>query len=261
LGGGRGGENLVGMAGRLTDIERDSRVKGLLEFVYSFRYPTREQIYRFSRVKWGIKKDEFLLNFCVRKGYLSADKITEIKPRLYQLTTLGKSYLGRLDSRFVQRGKRMFRLDNYYHDSLVLDVYLKLLGVFKEGTWLSDWRIRAMIRREHGLKASHRAPDGIFTQGEQNLAVEVERAEKSQDRISAVVGKYKREFEKGYICGVVLVTETKLKMYRLKKKLDKVALKWDEKRVIYAPWENLEKNKGEHLGKEISLGEFFKAFR
>jgi len=249
------------MPGRLSKEKLFARTKELLEFIYNFRYPVREQIYRFGRIKWGVAQPRVFLEQCAKQGYLAAEKAGGIAPRLYQLTTAGKSYLGQLGSGFVQRGKRVLRYDCFAHDTMVLEIYLKLLETFKEGTWLSDWRVRAMIRREHGLKASRRAPDGIFTQGEQNLAVEFERTKKGKDRIGVLVGKYKREFEKGYICGLLVITENKLFMERLKKQISKGLIKWPEEKVIYGVWGTLEKGKAEHLGKEIGLGEIFKALK
>lgn len=154
----------------------------LFNFVGKFGFATAEQIATFTGAKLTSLK--IRLSHMVNDGYLVNHRIFYNRPSVYTITK--KSNL--TDLSIVQE----INLRDYYHDLLVLDVFLKLRDKF------TDFTTEKMIRAERGIGVgkSGRIPDLVgYTHDGKCVSVEVDRTDKSHERLQKIIDDYRMNFD------------------------------------------------------------------
>ena len=154
----------------------------LFNFVAKFGFATVDQMHGY--LGGSLHSLKTRLSHLVGDGYLVNYRIFFGKPSVYTITK--KSNL--TDLSIVQQ----INLRDYYHDLLVVDVFLKIKGSF------SDYTTEKMIRAERGVGVGKkgRIPDlvGYLSDG-RAVAVEVDRTDKSHERLQRIIDDYRMSFD------------------------------------------------------------------
>jgi hypothetical protein len=190
----------------------------LFDFVARFGFANVGQLY--SYLGGSLNSLKTRLSHLVNDGYLVNHRIFFGKPSVYTITVKG--------NRTGLASVKEISVGGYEHDLLVIDVFLKLRERFVSYT------TEKMIRAERGVGVgkSGRIPDlvGQAVDGKV-IALEVDRTDKSLDRVQKIVNTYAMEFkyqEVWFICANQLIYNNlekvnlsdKIKLFHLKDVLD-----------------------------------------
>jgi len=147
--------------GRLTLIEQKRRLNLLLEFVFLFRYATREQMLKFSEKIIKLSNPRWLVDYASKKLYLNSYRNPSLKPRIYYLSGKGKALLYEQEAiaKWYRFDKRQFSQKTFNHQNAVIKAFLLLikhLDIIDIGNYQSEWLIR------HGKDKRKKLPDAIL---------------------------------------------------------------------------------------------------
>lgn len=186
----------------------------LFDFIAKFGFATVEQLHLY--LGGSINSLKTRLSHLVNDGYLLNHRIFFHRPSVYTVTAKGnQTELGLV---------KVINLRDYEHDLLVIDVFLKLRDRFVG--YDSEKMIRAA--RGIGVGKSGRIPDLIgYTSEGDAIAIEVDRTDKSLDRLKSIVVSYATAHqysEVWFICGNQLIFnnmekvgyDNKIKLFHLK---------------------------------------------
>jgi hypothetical protein len=154
----------------------------MFNFLAKFGFGTIDQISTFIGAKASSLK--IRLSYMIRGGYMVNHRIFYDKPSVYTITK--KANL--TDLSIVTE----INLRDYYHDILVIDIFLKIRNNFV------DFTTERMIRMERGVGVgkSGRIPDLIgHTEDGRAIAIEVDRTDKSHERIQRIIDDYRMNFD------------------------------------------------------------------
>lgn len=149
----------------------------LFNFISKFGFATVEQIN--SHLGGSINSLKTRLSHLVNDGYLLNHRIFYGKPSVYTVTQKACS-----ENLSVVK---QISVGKYEHDLLVIDVFLKLQNLFVE------YSTERMIRSERGVGIGKkgRIPDlKGTTHNNKSIAIEVDRTDKSLDRLRAIIASY-----------------------------------------------------------------------
>jgi hypothetical protein len=190
----------------------------LFDFIAKFGFASVDQLH--SYLGGSINSLKTRLSHLVNDGYLVNHRIFFSQPSVYTVTAkANRTELGLTKN---------INLRDYEHDMLVIDVFLKLRGRF--ASYASEKMIRAS--RGVGVGKSGRIPDLVgYLDDEKSIAIEVDRTDKSLDRLRAIVVSYAANHEYDevwFICGNQLIFnnmekvgfDDKIKLFHLKDILD-----------------------------------------
>lgn len=204
----------------------------LFDFISKFGFATVEQIN--SYLGGSLNSLKTRLSHLVNDGYLINHRIFYEKPSVYTVTQ-------KACSEHLSIVKQI-SVGKYEHDLLVIDVFLKLKNRF------TQYYTERMIRSERGIGIGKkgRIPDlkGI-THDSKSIAIEVDRTDKSLERLRSVIASYGLNSEVDevwFICSSKLIfnniekvnSSSKIKVFHLKDVLD-------NKELHYASPKNLQK--------------------
>ena len=167
----------------------------LFDFVAKFGFASVDQLH--SYLGGSINSLKTRLSHLVNDGYLANHRIFFGKPSVYSITRKGNT-TGLAIVKDISLG-------NYEHDMLVIDVFLKLRDRF------ASYATEKMIRTERGVGVGKagRIPDMVgYTADEKAIAIEVDRTDKSLDRVRKIVSTYVIESkysEVWFICANQLI--------------------------------------------------------
>ncbi len=154
----------------------------LFNFIAKFGFATVGQLHIY--LGGSINSLKTRLSHLVNDGYLVNHRIFFDKPSVYTITK--KSNL--TDLGLVTE----INLRDYYHDILVIDVFLKIRDKF------IDYTTEKMIRAERGIGVgkSGRIPDliGHLSDGKA-VAIEIDRTDKSHERLQRIIDDYRMNFD------------------------------------------------------------------
>jgi hypothetical protein len=190
----------------------------LFDFISKFGFATVEQIN--SYLGGSLNSLKTRLSHLVNDGYLINHRIFYGKPSVYTVTQ-------KACSENLSMVKQI-SVGKYEHDLLVIDVFLKLKNKFTE------YYTERMIRSERGIGIGKkgRIPDlKGFTQENKVIAIEVDRTDKSLERLRAIIASYGLNSEIDevwFICSSRLIfnniekvnSSYKVKIFHLKDVLD-----------------------------------------
>ncbi len=186
----------------------------LFDFIAQFGFASVEQLHCY--LGGSVNSLKTRLSHLVNDGYLVNHRIFFGKPSVYTITNKAN----RTSLSLVKE----ISVRDYEHDMLVIDVFLKLQDRFASHT------TEKMIRAERGVGVgkSGRIPDliGHTTDG-RAVAIEVDRTDKSLDRLRNIVVTYAGEAkydEVWFICATQLIFNnlekvnftSKIKLFHLK---------------------------------------------
>jgi hypothetical protein len=151
----------------------------LFEFISKFGFANTEQIHKYIGGSLGSVKAR--LSLLSANGYLKTHRI--FYDRLASYTVTRKANVTGLG--LVTE----INLGGYLHDEMVLDVFLKLRDRF------IDYTTERMIRAERGISKTGRIPDLIGELQDGVVALEIDRTDKSLDRLQGIINTYKVDYE------------------------------------------------------------------
>lgn len=172
-------------------MEKDKKVRKvriqekdveLFNFVAKFGFATVGQLHTY--LGGSIHSLKTRLSHLVNDGYLVNHRIFFDKPSVYTITK--KSNL--TDLSIVSE----INLRDYYHDVLVIDVFLKIREKF------AGYTTEKMIRAERGVGVGKkgRIPDLVgYLEDGRAVAVEVDRTDKSHERLKRIIDDYRMNFD------------------------------------------------------------------
>lgn len=186
----------------------------LFDFIARFGFASVEQLHCY--LGGSVNSLKTRLSHLVNDGYLVNHRIFFGKPSVYTIT----SKANRTELSLVKE----VSLRDYEHDMLVIDVFLKLHDRFASHT------TEKMLRAERGVGVgkSGRIPDLIgHTADGKMVAIEVDRTDKSLDRVRTIVVTYAGDSkydEVWFICATQLIFNNlekvnfadKIKLFHLK---------------------------------------------
>ena len=167
----------------------------LFDFVAKFGFASVDQLH--SYLGWSINSLKTRLSHLVNDGYLANHRIFFGKPSVYSITRKGNT----TGLAIVKE----ISLSTYDHDMMVIDVFLKLRDRF------ASYATEKMIRAERGVGVGKfgRIPDMVgYTAERKDIAIEVDRTDKSLDRVRKIVSTYVLESkynEVWFICANQLI--------------------------------------------------------
>jgi hypothetical protein len=190
----------------------------IFDFVAKFGFANVGQLHTYLGGSLNSLKTR--LSHLVNDGYLVNHRIFFGKPSVYTITAKG--------NRTGLASVKEISVGGYEHDLLVIDVFLKLQSRFV------DYATEKMLRAERGVGVgkSGRIPDLVgFTTDGKAIALEVDRTDKSLDRVQKIVNTYAMEFkyqEVWFICANQLIYNNlekvnfsdKIKLFHLKDVID-----------------------------------------
>lgn len=152
----------------------------MFEFIGKFGFATTGQIHEYLGGSLNSLKTR--LSHLVNDGYLVNHRIFFSKPSVYTITK--KANL--TDLSIVKD----INLRDYYHDLLVIDIFLKTRTNF------INYTTEKMIRAERGgVGKKGRIPDLVGYMEDKAIAVEVDRTDKSIERLRKIVDDYLMNFD------------------------------------------------------------------
>lgn len=179
--------------GRITEVEKNRRLKLLLNFVFIFRYATRGQLETFAKTTLKIPYPQWTIERHVDEGYLNGYYEYQVSKKIYHLTKKGKDFISQ-DEPFIADyhfEKTHAGINTFHHQKAVVDAYFWLSRYLEMTEWVSEWVLRADKR---GRK---KIPDGIMMiSGGLRIALEVETRYKRPLVLRGVIYRYRYDIEK-----------------------------------------------------------------
>lgn len=204
----------------------------LFDFIAKFGFATVNQLH--SYLGGSLNSLKTRLSHLVNDGYLVNHRIFFSQPSVYTVTVKSnRTELGLVKN---------INLKNYEHDILVIDVFLALRDRFTH--YASEKMVRA--KRGVGVGKSGRLPDLVgYTSNGKSIAIEVDRTDKSLDRLKGIVVSYATQFEYDevwFICCNQLIFnnlekvgfDDKIKLYHLKDVLEGKELAYTKSYIVEA---------------------------
>lgn len=154
----------------------------MFNFIAKFGFATIDQISTYLNANPNSLKVR--LSHMVKDGYLVNHRIFYDKPSVYTITK--KANL--TDLAIVQG----INLRDYYHDILVIDVFLKIRDKFV------DYTTEKMIKAERGVGVGKkgRIPDLVgYLDSNKTVAIEIDRTDKSHERLKRIIEDYKTNLD------------------------------------------------------------------
>jgi len=124
----------------------------------------------------------------VEAGYLERKKLLYGVPYLYMLSHKGRMILG------VNKRAETIRIERITHDVHVLDSVIYL--IHKMGIALQDITSEKEMHAKDGFGHRRHYPDFLISTAEGQIAVEIETALKSKERIEKNIGSNYLEYER-----------------------------------------------------------------
>jgi hypothetical protein len=182
--------------GRITRIERERRLKLLLEFVFTFRFATKKQLLYFTQNVIKLSYSRWLVENAQNQGYLKVCHIPNFKLNIYSLTEEAKALIYEQES----------LIDHYYFDTrytsintlfkhdIQVETYFLLYKYFDINiqNFLCDWALKA------GRKYYYeKEPDAlaIIPHGPK-LAIEIENSYPEIAYCKRLIDLYRYNIEK-----------------------------------------------------------------
>lgn len=191
--------------GGFTKEESLRRIGLFLEPVFIFRYCTSGQLMDIGKDVLGFLSVRWMIDYCVKKGYLGVYSDIDFGLKILYLTPAGQALIKQRSQigsgwpvekrdKIIARGrfdKRYANMINFRHHNLLVGSYLGLVKQFGVKTYISDW----MLRTEE-FKAKI-IPDGIAECEGLKIAVEAETLPRKLDRWKATLARYYEYLIKG----------------------------------------------------------------
>ena len=190
--------------GRLTKEEQIRRIKALLIFIYTFRYATRKQLEIFINVVMNLSSTQWLIDYTLREGFMSAYYEPLFKTKIYHLAYKGRETIG--DQALVEHyyfEKTHAGLNTFIHHNNMIEAFMLLKSHLNIKEWVCEWDLR------RGKRPGEKIPDGLITLANGlNIALEVETRYKTLGILKTFIKKYRYDIEKisKYNCLMVIAS-------------------------------------------------------
>lgn len=190
--------------GRITLVERNRRLKLLLEFVFIFRYATRKQLLKFVQNVMKLSYSRWLIEDSLRQGYLRAYYAPQAKAKIYYLTERAKNLVYEHESLI-----EYYRFDKRYtgkNSLLIHDIHVESYFAFNKdfGLNIQDFLCGWLLR--NGRKRKERQPDAMaILPGGLKLAIEAQTSPKKLAYFKRLISFYRYHVEKDFLYHAVLV--------------------------------------------------------
>lgn len=199
--------------GGFTKEESLRRIGLFLEPVFIFRYCTRVQLMDIGKEVLGFLSVRWMIDYCVKKGYLRVHSDVDFGVKSLYLTPVGQALIKQRSQigadwpvekrdKLILRGrfdKRYANMINFRHHNLLVGGYLSLAKQFEIKTCISDWMLRANKFRVKIIPDSLVEFDGL------KIAVEAEALPRRLERWKTTIKKYHEYIGAGNVQGVLII--------------------------------------------------------
>lgn len=241
--------------GRITRLERERRLKLLLEFIFIFRYATRAQLLRFAEDIIKLSNARRLIEYSLKQELIKSYQESLFRTKIYYLTKAGKNLIYEQESliEHYRFDKRYFGVNTYPVHNILIEAYFSLSKSFDidPRNFLCEWILRiGRKKREKLSDALVVLPSGI------KLAIEVETTFKKLTYFKKLIFYYRYDIEK--ICryhAVLLVADNKFCLEAVKKKLFYLTSEFCSKAFILADPETLQLSRCFYQGEARGIKE------
>ena len=225
--------------GRITQIEQTRRLKLLFEFIFIFRYASREQLLNFTQNVIKLSYPRWLIEYSLKQGYLKTYYIQSFRTKIYYLTEKAKALIYEQEALI-----KHYRFDTRYtgsntllnHNIQVETYFLlnKYLGISTQH-FLCGWLLKA------SSKKYERQPDALATLSSGlQLAIEVEVSLSKLAYYKKLISLYQYDIEKVHKYHAVLfITPDKYRCECIKNKLFYLNPELCKKAVIFSDLDTL----------------------
>ncbi len=200
-----------GFRGGFKKEESLRRIRLFLEPVLMFKYCTREQLMGIGKEILGFLSVRWMVDYCVKTGYLAVYKDTDFGVDIFYLTPKAKVLLKQKEEEVWPREKweelvarysfdrRYANMINFRHHNLLVGGYLGLAKQVAIKTYTSDWMLRG------GKFKIKLIPDAIVECEGLKIAVEAETLSRKLERWKATIKKYQDYVAAGNVQGVLII--------------------------------------------------------
>ncbi len=207
--------------GRITTNERERRIKLLLQFVFLFRYATKQQLFMFACLIIDISDPRRLIDYSIKNGFLSIYREPGLKVGIYHLAVNGKNliYEQEVNIEYYHFDKRAAGINTFLHHNAVVDTYFLLNKHIAVKEWISEFTLRIDKHRREKI------PDAlILLEGGTKIALEVETSYKSYPVLKHLVDIYRYDITKiSRYDAVLLITPAKDRLASIMHRLSNYA--------------------------------------
>ena len=128
----------------ITEVEKNYRLKLLLNFVFIFRYATRKQLETFVRTILKIPSAQWTIEHSVSEGYLKVYYEYLVGKKIYHLTKKGKDFLSPYEPFIADYHfeRTHAGINTFHHQHAVVDTYFWLNRYLEIKEWVSEWVLR-----------------------------------------------------------------------------------------------------------------------
>ena len=180
-------------SGRITETERNQRLKLLLNFIFIFRYATRKQLEIFVKTALKISCPYRTIERYVDEGYLKGYYEYLVSKEIYHLTKKGKDFLSQ-DEPYIADyhfERTHAGINTFHHQNAVVETYFWLNRYLEIKEWVSEWVL--MVDKRNRKKI----PDGmLMISSGLRIALEVETRYKRPLVLRGVIYRYRYDIEK-----------------------------------------------------------------
>jgi hypothetical protein len=244
--------------GRNTKEEQARRIKLLVGFLFTFRYATRTQLETFIQLIVNISHTHWLVDYSLKKGFVSVYYEPLLKMKIYYLGPKGKqliSHEAMIEHYHFE--KSYAGINTFAHQNAVVEAFFMLKSHLNIQEWICEWALRV------GKERREKIPDGllVFPDGTR-AALEVETRYKKLAVLRYFVKRYHYDITRisRYDC-VLIISASRLNYEGLKTRLYNIAPELCASRFFLSDLGMLEQGTCLYQNKLIHLEDAFGLLR
>lgn len=184
----------------------------------------------FVQLEMNIKYPQWLIEYTLKQGYMTAYYNSAFRAKIYYLTQAGKDLLHN-DEPLIEHyhfEKSLAGVNTFIHHNVLIEVYFLLKSHLNIKEWICEWVIRT------GRKRREKIPDAliILTDGAK-VALEVETRYKKLSVLKSLIRRYSYDIEKASKYHYVLIAAHSRPNYEgLRKRLFTLSPEFCSKKFI-----------------------------